>query len=184
MTSMTHADHIVSCLVQTRMAHSSYDYMFAKPALRFLLEDYMQPSARAWLQFRPAEDPRVSVSALLDTPTSEPQRGTGKPFTMPHDDTCNASRLLAGPIDAVKVKPADCFPQAWSICATSPTRKTIPLSSTSKLRCWSSLTIRRKVRVRDVAAAAGFGQVLTQSQRTAAGSKGRHCKDAGVPLRP
>ncbi len=27
---------------QTRMAHSSYEYMFGKPALRFLLEDYMQ----------------------------------------------------------------------------------------------------------------------------------------------
>jgi len=37
----------------------------------------MQPSARAWLNFRPAEDPRISVSAVLDTPTSEPQRGTG-----------------------------------------------------------------------------------------------------------
>jgi hypothetical protein len=63
--------------LRTRMAHSSYEYMFGKPALRFLLEDYMQPSARAWLNFRPAEDTRISVSAALDTPTSEPQRGTG-----------------------------------------------------------------------------------------------------------
>lgn len=31
-----------SSFLQTRMAHSSYGYMFGKPALRFLLEDYMQ----------------------------------------------------------------------------------------------------------------------------------------------
>ena len=47
------------------MAHSSYDYLFAKPAMRWLLNDYVCPGGRAWLHFRPAEDPRVSVNADL-----------------------------------------------------------------------------------------------------------------------
>ena len=61
------------------MAHPSYDFLFGKPALRFLFEDYMQPSAHAWLNFRPAEDPRVSVSAVLDAEldSQAPRRGIG-----------------------------------------------------------------------------------------------------------
>lgn len=47
------------------MAHSSYDHLFSKPALRWLLTDYVSPGGRAWLHFRPAEDPRISVSADL-----------------------------------------------------------------------------------------------------------------------
>lgn len=41
--------------LRSRMAHSSYDFMFAKPALRFLFDDYLQPSGRGWLNLRPAE---------------------------------------------------------------------------------------------------------------------------------
>ncbi len=32
------------------MAHSSYDYMFSKPALRFLMDDYMQVNGTHTLQ--------------------------------------------------------------------------------------------------------------------------------------
>lgn len=41
--------------LRSRMAHSSYEYMFAKPAMRFLFDDYVQPLGRAWLSFRPSE---------------------------------------------------------------------------------------------------------------------------------
>ena len=53
------------------MAHSSYDFLFAKPAMRWLLNDYMNPGYRGWLHFRPAEDPRLSVSADLHGGSTE-----------------------------------------------------------------------------------------------------------------
>lgn len=59
------------------MAHSSYDFMFAKPALRFLFDDYLLPSGRGWLNLRPAEDPRISVSALFDAPMQDPRQSSG-----------------------------------------------------------------------------------------------------------
>lgn len=36
------ADDILCLILQTRLAHSSYDYMFGKPAMRFLMNDYLQ----------------------------------------------------------------------------------------------------------------------------------------------
>lgn len=36
------ADSVLHLILQTRMAHSSYDYMFGKPAMRFLMNDYLQ----------------------------------------------------------------------------------------------------------------------------------------------
>jgi hypothetical protein len=62
--------------LRTRMAHSSYDYMFGKPAMRFLMNDYLQ-GTRGWLNFRPAEDQRVSVAAVLDAPNTKGLQGTG-----------------------------------------------------------------------------------------------------------
>ena len=53
------------------VAHSSYEYLFAKPAMRWLLTDYLNPGYRGWLHFRPAEDPRVSVSADLHGGSTE-----------------------------------------------------------------------------------------------------------------
>lgn len=41
--------------MRNRMAHSSYDYMFAKPAMRFLFDDYVNALGRTWLNFRPTE---------------------------------------------------------------------------------------------------------------------------------
>lgn len=43
------------------MAHSSYDYMFGKPALRFLMSDYMQVDGTHTLQL--LTSCLVSVSA-------------------------------------------------------------------------------------------------------------------------
>lgn len=63
--------------LRSRLAHSSYDFMFAKPALRFLFEDYLLPLGRGWLNLRPAEDPRISVSALFDAPLQDPRSSTG-----------------------------------------------------------------------------------------------------------
>ena len=53
------------------VAHSSYEFLFAKPAMGWLLNDYMNPGYRGWLHFRPAEDPRVSVSADLHGGSTE-----------------------------------------------------------------------------------------------------------------
>ena len=58
------------------MAHSSYDHLFAKPAMRWLLTDYVSPGARAWLHFRPAEDPRISVSADLSGSAEHPGKNS------------------------------------------------------------------------------------------------------------
>jgi len=63
--------------MRNRMAHSSYDYMFAKPAMRFLFDDYVNALGRTWLNFRPTEDPRVSVAAVFDTPLEDPKQATG-----------------------------------------------------------------------------------------------------------
>ena len=45
------------------MANSSYDWLFAKPALRWLFYDYIDNNAHAILRLSPGEDPRVSITA-------------------------------------------------------------------------------------------------------------------------
>lgn len=45
------------------MANSSYDWLFAKPALRWLFHDYIDNNAHALLRLSPGEDPRVSITA-------------------------------------------------------------------------------------------------------------------------
>eukprot|EP00891_Asterochloris_glomerata_P005399 jgi/Astpho2/5399/Aster-07351 len=48
---------------RSRMANSSYDWLFAKPALRWLFNDYMEGQARALVRISPGEDPRISITA-------------------------------------------------------------------------------------------------------------------------
>ncbi|KAL3162528.1 hypothetical protein ABBQ32_010183 [Trebouxia sp. C0010 RCD-2024] len=48
---------------RSRMANSSYDWLFAKPALRWLFHDYIDNNAHALLRLSPGEDPRVSITA-------------------------------------------------------------------------------------------------------------------------
>ncbi|KAF8061130.1 ENV9 [Scenedesmus sp. PABB004] len=50
---------------RSRMVKSSYDYLFAKPALRWLFGDYFGPGLNASLLFAPSLDPRLSVKAKL-----------------------------------------------------------------------------------------------------------------------
>ncbi|WIA23566.1 hypothetical protein OEZ85_000289 [Tetradesmus obliquus] len=50
---------------RSRMVKSSYDYLFAKPSLRWLFEDYMGSGLNTVLLFAPAVDPRISVKAKL-----------------------------------------------------------------------------------------------------------------------
>lgn len=45
------------------MANSSYDWLFAKPALKWLFNDYIDNNAHALLRLSPGEDPRVSITA-------------------------------------------------------------------------------------------------------------------------
>jgi len=45
------------------MANSSYDWLFAKPALKWLFHDYIDNNAHALLRLSPGEDPRVSITA-------------------------------------------------------------------------------------------------------------------------
>ena len=48
---------------RSRMANSSYDFLFAKPALKWLFHDYIDNDAHALLRLSPGEDPRVSITA-------------------------------------------------------------------------------------------------------------------------
>ncbi|DBA96333.1 hypothetical protein WJX82_004926 [Trebouxia sp. C0006] len=48
---------------RSRMANSSYDFLFAKPALKWLFHDYIDNNAHALLRLSPGEDPRVSITA-------------------------------------------------------------------------------------------------------------------------
>ena len=50
---------------RSRMANSSYDWLFAKPALKWLFHDYLDNNAHALLRLSPGEDPRVSITARV-----------------------------------------------------------------------------------------------------------------------
>lgn len=50
---------------RSRMANSSYDWLFAKPALKWLFHDYIDNNAHALLRLSPGEDPRVSITARV-----------------------------------------------------------------------------------------------------------------------
>jgi len=52
---------------RSRMANSSYDFLFAKPALKWLFHDYIDNNAHALLRLSPGEDPRVSITARFDS---------------------------------------------------------------------------------------------------------------------
>jgi hypothetical protein len=52
---------------RSRMVKSSYDYLFAKPSLRWLFEDYFGTGLNTVLMFAPSADPRISVKAKLGT---------------------------------------------------------------------------------------------------------------------
>ena len=51
-----------------RMANSSYDWLFAKPALRWLFNDYMEGQARALVRIRSARSQPGSHRLLICTP--------------------------------------------------------------------------------------------------------------------
>ena len=49
---------------RSRLAKSSYDFLFIKPNLRWLFNDYIPVGAvKSILYFSPPEDPRISVTA-------------------------------------------------------------------------------------------------------------------------
>ena len=51
---------------RSRLAKSSYDFLFCKPNLRWLFNDYLPiGAAKSILYFSPPEDPRISVTARL-----------------------------------------------------------------------------------------------------------------------
>lgn len=52
---------------RSRMANSSYDWLFAKPALRWLFHDYIDNNAHALLRLSPGEDPRISITARFNS---------------------------------------------------------------------------------------------------------------------
>jgi hypothetical protein len=59
---------------RSRLSKSSYDYLFAKPALRWLLGDYFESGLNSVLFFAPPLDPRISIKAKL---------GNGAAFASP-----------------------------------------------------------------------------------------------------
>jgi hypothetical protein len=52
---------------RSRMLKSSYDYLFGKPSLRWLFNDYFGEGLNSVLYFAPSADPRISVKAKLGT---------------------------------------------------------------------------------------------------------------------
>jgi hypothetical protein len=60
---------------RSRMAKSSYDWLFAKPALRWLFHDYLDNGARAIMRISPTEDPRISITARLANSLVVQQKG-------------------------------------------------------------------------------------------------------------
>ena len=50
---------------RSRLAKSSYDFLFCKPNLRWLFNDYLPCGLKSLLHFSPPEDPRVSVTVRL-----------------------------------------------------------------------------------------------------------------------
>ncbi len=52
---------------RSRIANSSYDWLFAKPALKWLFHDYIDNNAHALLRLSPGEDPRVSITARVNS---------------------------------------------------------------------------------------------------------------------
>ena len=50
---------------RSRLAKSSYDFLFCKPNLRWLFNDYMPEGFKSLLHLSPPEDPRVSVTVRL-----------------------------------------------------------------------------------------------------------------------
>lgn len=50
---------------RSRLAKSSYDFLFCKQNLRWLFHDYLPCGLKSLLHFSPPEDPRISVSVRL-----------------------------------------------------------------------------------------------------------------------
>ena len=50
---------------RSRLSKSSYDFLFCKPNLRWLFNDYLPCGLKSLLHFSPPEDPRVSVTVRL-----------------------------------------------------------------------------------------------------------------------
>ena len=54
---------------RSRLAKSSYDFLFCKPNLRWLFNDYLPCGIKSLLHFSPPEDPRISLTARLTAST-------------------------------------------------------------------------------------------------------------------
>ena len=54
---------------RSRLAKSSYDFLFCKPNLRWLYNDYLPCGMKSLLHFSPPEDPRISLTARLTAST-------------------------------------------------------------------------------------------------------------------
>ena len=64
-THTTHTAHPYTHIYNHQQVKSSYDYQFAKPALRWLFGDYYGAGLNSVLFLAPSADPRVSVKAKI-----------------------------------------------------------------------------------------------------------------------
>lgn len=55
---------------RSRLAKSSYDFLFCKPNLRWLFNDYLPCGVKSLLHFSPPDDPRISLTARLAASTN------------------------------------------------------------------------------------------------------------------
>ena len=83
---------------RSRLAKSSYDFLFCKPNLRWLFNDYLPiGAAKSILYFSPPEDPRISVTARLKASvksgSKSVQLGDSKYGTCGTSQACSVSSL-------------------------------------------------------------------------------------------
>lgn len=72
------------------MGKSSYDWLFAKPALRWLFHDYIDNNAHALLRLSPGEDPRVSITARFHS-SLRANKGRNVVVAEQNSGTCSCS---------------------------------------------------------------------------------------------
>ena len=133
---------------RSRLAKSSYDFLFCKPNLRWLFNDYLPiGAAKSILYFSPPEDPRISVTARLKASvksgSKSVQLGDSKYGTCGTSQACSVSSLsmychqclccygCLTPMPCADTEACNLI-QARPICASRRRRSTHPISLMSE----------------------------------------------------
>ena len=118
---------------RSRLAKSSYDFLFIKPNLRWLFNDYLPVGAvKSILYFSPPEDPRISVTARFKASVDhgknylelgDSKYGKGEPKchqgVLTHNMHDLQPPLSARGWDSARVHPVPFGSSGWRWCAGS-----------------------------------------------------------------